>query len=492
MHGTRARVKPKAERQWSTADLELLEELACAEARESFWAFRNYMRPKLLDSWFQRKVAAELQKFYEDSVNGLKPSLVLVAPPQHGKTEQITDFVAWIAGKNPDLRSIFCSYSDNLGTRVNAALQRMILSPKYVRCFAHTQITDIAQSTTTRYQRNSKLIEYVDKLGSFRNTTIDGQINGQGLDLGLIDDPIKGRKEAQSKTIRDSTWDWLTNDFFSRFSENAGMLMIQTRWHVDDPVGRWLEHFPETKVLRFPAIAERDEEFRLKGEALFPAHKSLDFLGRRKKAMTNAAWQSVYQGNPIIVGGGLFPIDKFTVVPAIDRSKIRKSVRYWDKAGTQDGGAYTAGVLMHKLDDGRFLVEDVRHGQWGALTRETNIKNTTVTDAHICPNNYFVYVEQEPGSGGKESAENTVRMLSGYRVFADRVTGDKEYRAEGYAAQVQAGNVMLKAAEWNEGYIDEHEEFPSGKFKDQVDGASGAFNKLVGGSTYDTSMSWVE
>ena len=100
-----------------------------------------------------------------------------------------------------------------------------------------------------------------------------------------------------------------------------------------------------------------------------------------------------------------------------------------------------------------------------------------------------VWVEQEPGSGGKESAESTIRNLSGFKVEADRVTGDKESRAEPYAAQVQGGNVMVKRAEWARPFIGEHETFPNGQYKDQVDAAAGAFAKLAG--TSSPLSSWV-
>jgi len=101
--------------------------------------------------------------------------------------------------------------------------------------------------------------------GSFRNTTVNGQITGFSLDLGIIDDPMKGRAEATSLANRDKTWNWLTDDFFSRFSDRAGMVMIGTRWHVDDPIGRWLARFGDsTKMLRYPAIAEVDEPYRKK------------------------------------------------------------------------------------------------------------------------------------------------------------------------------------------------------------------------------------
>ena len=89
-----------------------------------------------------------------------------------------------------------------------------------------------------------------------------------------------------------------------------------------------------------------------------------------------------------------------------------------------------------------------------------------------------MWIEQEPGSGGKESAENTVRNLAGYNCQIERVTGEKVVRAEPLAAQASVRNVRLLAGPWNEEFIGEAEVFPVGRLKDQVDAAGGAFNKL--------------
>jgi predicted phage terminase large subunit-like protein len=477
------------EREWSTTDVELIWELACAEARTNFWAFRCLLNPLMKKGWFQWEVAGELQRFWQDYCAGKRPVLVLGAPPQHGKSVQITDFIAWVAGQNPDLKTIFTSFSGDLGIKTNLYLQRMMDTQAFHDVFEDTRLAD----STDRALRNSSLLEYVGHLGSFRNTTVEGQINGQGLDLGCIDDPIKGRIEAQSKTVRDSTWQWLTDDFFARFAEHAGMLMIMTRWHLDDTTGRWLERFPKTRILAYPAVAVEDERWRKKGEALFPEHKSLEFLNLRKNLMTSAGWESVYQQNPIIVGGGLFPVDKIKIVNVRpDIKLIRKSVRYWDKAGTEDGGAYTAGVLLHDLKDGGVCISDVRRGQWSALKRETIIKQTCQVDNKELDGKVETWIEQEPGSGGLESAERTILMLKGFNAKKDKVTGSKETRADPYAAQVEAGNVSIVAGDWNRAWLDEHEQFPTGKYKDQVDASGGAFAKGTLTAGYDKSMAWVD
>jgi predicted phage terminase large subunit-like protein len=180
-----------------------------------------------------------------------------------------------------------------------------------------------------------------------------------------------------------------------------------------------------------------------------------------------------FQQRPAPRAGGLFEWDKLQVVDAAP--KMRSIVRYWDKAGTDGAGAYTAGVKMGAGTDGLFYILDVVRGQWAAPQRERTIRATAELDGH----GVGIWIEQEPGSGGKESAESTIRSLAGYTIKAERPSGDKATRAEPLAVQVEAGNVRLLRGPWNQAFIDEVKTFPVGKYKDQVDASSGAFNKLA-------------
>ena len=110
---------------------------AQAEARESFLAFRKNLRygTTILWGWWVELVAVELQQFYQDFVAGRRPRLALMAPPQHGKSLTAVDLIAWISGKNPDIKTIFASYSAELGERTNLELQHIIQSERYKRIF---------------------------------------------------------------------------------------------------------------------------------------------------------------------------------------------------------------------------------------------------------------------------------------------------------------------------------------------------------------------
>lgn len=140
-------------------------------------------------------------------------------------------------------------------------------------------------------------------------------------------------------------------------------------------------------------------------------------------------------------------------------------------------GARTAGVLLGRAGS-LFVVGDAITGRWSALQRRQIMRQVTEADGHERPH-YRVWHEQEPGSGGKESAESTTADLAGYDVHSETVSGSKVERAQPFAAQWEAGNVVLLRGAWNHDYLDELCSFPLGALKDQVDASSGAFNKLA-------------
>ena len=141
--------------------------------------------------------------------------------PTHN-SRLVHDFIAWVAGQQPDWSTIFASYSDELGVTANLRVQRVMELPFYQGAFRNTRLAQMRSALEG--QRNTTVMEFSGRKGSFRATTVQGQITGHGLHLGVIDDPIKGRAEAQSKLIRDKTWSWLVDDFFSRFANHAGLI----------------------------------------------------------------------------------------------------------------------------------------------------------------------------------------------------------------------------------------------------------------------------
>jgi len=303
--------------------------------------------------WFQKEVAKALTQFYEDLQNQKSPWLIIEAPPQHGKSTQIVEFLAWLAGKRPDLKKIYTSYSERLGVRANRMMQRLMDSGKYQAIFPDTKLNSRNVVTVSnQYQRNMDLLEYVGQTGFFRNTTIRGAITGESLDLGIIDDAIKGREQAESETIRNKTWDWFTDDFLTRFSEEGALLAIGTRWHVDDPFGRIRERYPHVKVLSFKAIAETDEPNRKTGEALFPEHKSISYLEKLRSVLDITSWNSLFQQTPITKTGNWFSEPKR--ISWKDQKFV--SVQAWTDPAF-DGENWTATGIIGKTRDGKTVLK---------------------------------------------------------------------------------------------------------------------------------------
>lgn len=161
--------------------------------------------------------------------------------------------------------------------------------------------------------------------------------------------------------------------------------------------------------------------------------------------------------------------------------------RGWDLAATsehEDGDpAYTAGVLIGKRRNGRYVVANVTNVRLSAGDVRKHIKTTCVMDRQ----KYKRVVErlpQDPGQAGKDQAQSYIKFLAGFIVKAIPESGSKESRAEPFAAQWQAGNVDLVAGDWNEMYLTQLESFPESKFKDMVDASSSAFNEIESGMTY--------
>lgn len=390
--------------------------------------------------------------------------LMLFVPPRHGKSEMVTvRYPVWRLERNPSTRVIVGAYNQTLANKFSRKARKIALSAR------------------VSLSKERKAVEdwETEEGGGIRAVGVGGGITGQGGNLIIIDDPVKNREEAESLTFRDRAWDWYTNDLYTRLEPDAAMILIMTRWNDDDLAGRILasEDGPNWQTILLPAEAEEGDPLgRTPGDPLCPERFDKQALARIRLVL-GRDYHALYQQRPQPREGEMFKRAWFEIVAAFPSGA--RLVRYWDKAGTADAGAYTAGALL-AVKDGIWYVVDIVRGQWGAAERERMIRQTAELDSQ--KHGYVEYwVEQEPGSGGKESAEATIRNLAGFTVRPDRVSGDKALRAEPLAAQAEAGNVKIVRGVWNAAYLDEITGFPTGKYKDQVDATSGAFNKMSTG-----------
>jgi len=189
-------------------------------------------------------------------------------------------------------------------------------------------------------------------------------------------------------------------------------------------------------------------------------------------------------------GGLFFKRSQIGEMLLVIPSDIVKWVRAWDLAATseEEGGdpAYTAGVLMGKRENGKYVIADVINVRQSAGEVRTTIKHTGSFD-NAKYQNVKIRLPKDPGQAGKDQAQSYIMHLAGFNVCAIAESGSKESRAEPVAAQWQAGNIDIVIGDWNEMYFDQMESFPMSKFKDMVDATSAAFNELETGIDYEES-----
>jgi predicted phage terminase large subunit-like protein len=410
----------------------------------------------------------------EDVTEGRTTRLMIFAPPQHGKSELTSvRLPAFWLGRRPNEPVIITSYGAGLAHSKSRQARAIVESAEYRDVFPGI-----------RTSRESRAVDSWELASPYRGgllaAGVGGPVTGHGAMLGIIDDPVENWEQAQSKVYRDKAWDWYRGTFRTRIWEGGAIVLIMTRWHEDDLAGRLLSEGEDRwTVLRLPALSEGEADAlgRSPGEALSPRRFSREALLEIKRDVGPSVFEAEYQGSPTAPEGNMF---KRAWFPIVDASPYRaRRVRYWDKAGTEQGGDYTAGARFALgEEDGLWYVEDMVRGQWGPFERERIHRQTAELDAGQY-GAFPIWLEQEPGSSGKDSAAATIRNLAGFDVHAKTVTGDKTSRAAAFAAQCEAGNVRLVRGPWNQAYIDELCAFPNGKNDDQVDASSGAFHMLA-------------
>lgn len=498
-------------------------------ARRHLLAFTRYTKPDYTVNWHHKVLADALTLL----VDGITPApeaptpsnpygvvnpdapkrLIVCMPPRNGKSELVSRRLpAYALGRNPDLQIIATSYGADLASMINRDVQQIIDTPEYNRLFPKTTLNRSNVRTVAHgtYLRNNEIFEIVNRKGQYKSAGVNGPLTGMGALLGIVDDPIKNREEADSPTYREKIWRWFTSTFRTRFDQPyAAIIVVLTRWHEDDLAGRLLALEAESddaerwQLISLPALLDyipdpvedpkhyesyvRYDQRRELNSPLWPSKFPLTTL-RAIKRYNPEDYEALQQQRPTQPGGAMFPRAKFKIIAREDFIAFDTFtfVRAWDKGGTKDGGAYTAGVLMAYDPDARygvnFIIIDVQRIQYEEAEREKLIRQTAILDDDRYFADVMIFIEQEPGSGGKDSALNTIRnTLAGFDAEKEPASGSgsKETRWRPFSAQVKVDNVAIVAGEWAEAYLTELSRLPAGKFKDQADASALAFNRLA-------------
>jgi len=407
--------------------------------------------------------------------DGESKRLILELPPRHGKSEMVTiRYPVWRMLRDPGLRIAVGSYSQTLANRFS----------RRARKIATRAGVDIS---TERHAADEWETE---QGGVFRAVGVGGGITGQGADLIVVDDPVKNRKEAQSKAFRDGVWDWWTNDMYTRLEPGGSAIVIMTRWHSDDIIGRILasDDGPSWERVRLPALAEPGDPLgRSDGAALCPDRYTRDALLAIQRVL-GRDFQALYQQRPQPREGGMFKYADLMAegrIIAADAVPARgRRVRFWD-TGASLGGDYTVGMLVC-LAENTFYIEDVVRGQWESDERRKVQRATAERDYLRHGSGVKQWQWVEPGSGGKDQEVDFIKLMRGFPAATLRTRKDKESNADIAASQVQGGNVRIVRAKWTSALVDELVEVFGGQNDDQADALSGAV--LVLSNTLETSV----
>jgi hypothetical protein len=264
--------------------------------------FFKLIYPNHTINWHHGLLLDKLQKFAKGEIK----NRIFSMPPQHGKSELCSRMLpAYLLGLHPTRRIISASYNADNSAKFNRDVQRLIDSDNYRLAFPKTKLfaKSVKSSSAGTWLRNRDEFETVEYGGYYKNAGIGGGITGRSADFAIIDDPVKGAADAASAAVRNAIWNWYVQDLGTRLNNNSQQLIIMTRWHDDDLVGRILSN-PETAkdwdVVVLPAIKENNhnpDDPRQIGEALWESFQGIARLGTAR-ALGERAFQCLYQQNP--------------------------------------------------------------------------------------------------------------------------------------------------------------------------------------------------
>lgn len=450
-------------------------------ARRHLLPYVMRFNPDYQPGWVHADICQRLEKFSRDVAERKSPRLMISMPPRSGKSELASkNFPTWHLGHYPKHEIIQSTYSADLALDFSRKIREQIKSKLYHGVF------------NTRLDKNSQALErwMTTEGGAYAAVGVRGPITGRGAHIGIIDDPVKDRVEAESEVMRQQVKDWYSSTFYTRLAPGGGVLVIMTRWHEDDLSGWLVRLFEEAEaeaeangewpkdadrwdIVNYPAIAEEDEKFRKQGEALHPARYPLDALMRIKRALLPRDWAALYQQRPSVADGDFFKRSYFKHYAPNERPPISQLNIYaaWDQAlGKKNTNDFTVCVIVGISRTGDLYVLHVLRGRWTSL--------------EIIDKMFEVQKEWNPLLQGVEESmiemaiePVLIKTMQERKKFIPYIKlkhkgQDKVARAQSIRARSEQGRVWMpreQDANWVTLFLDELMKFPGGKNDDQVD-----------------------
>jgi predicted phage terminase large subunit-like protein len=420
-------------------------------AQRSLPGFINYRRAGYEPAAHHRLLLAKLEAVERGEIERL---MVCMPPGSAKSTYTSVEFPAWYLGRNPSRSIIAASHTQELAERFGRRVRNIVASSEFDGAFGFGLAAD--STSAGRWE--------VAKGGEYFAAGVGGAITGRRADLGLIDDPVKSREDADSERSRARAWDWYVNDFLTRLKPGARQVLVMTRWHEDDLGGRILERERDKwELVELPMEAlPGDPLGRAVGERLWSEWFTEDMVAAAK--LDVRSWNALYQQQPAADEGDYFKRDWFG-----EYDKPPQSMRVYgasDYAVTEGGGDYTEHGVFGIDPAGSIYVLDWWRGQTAA---DTWIER-------LCD----LIVRHEPmawfGESGpiRKSVEPFMQRRMNERGAYCRLewlpsVADKPTRARSIQALSSMGKVFFPRAAWRADVIGQLLRFPAGRHDDAVD-----------------------
>ncbi len=421
--------------------------------------------------------------------------------PTHNSELVSRRLPAWILGRNPDVGIMATSYAASLAQDMNIDVQRIIDSELYSEVFPGTFLYGRNSRNSKpgeNWSRNRNNFEPVGHKGYYKCAGVGGSITGKRFFYGIIDDPLRGRKDAESETIRNGIYNWYINDFFTRkLNTDARILITLTRWHEYDLAGRLLAmakadpRAEQWTVVKFPLIAEDPIEpydIRKIGDPLWVnRYGTSEEIESIKISAGTYVWSSLYQQRPTPPGGSIFNRGWWGDVTGSegrnqfynqDPQKIGKLCQHLILSADctlkdTDGTDFVVVQIWGKESGKFYLLDQSRKRQDIIGTMQTiqtlSAKWPRVTAKLI-----------EDTANGPAVIKLLKKEIPGLIPIPTRGES-KTSRAIAVTPLIESGNVWLphpKWAPWLHDFLEELASFPNGTHDDQVDCLSQSLNYL--------------
>lgn len=448
-------------------------------ARRRLIEFIKQFHPRYKAGWVHHDICKRLEKFAADVEAGLSPRLMLLMPPRHGKSQIASKlYPAWHLGHYPHHEFIGCSYNISLALDFSREIRDVIKSAAYEKLFPGTKLNPEFMSAESWRLASKTGVG----AGGYNAAGIGGGITGKGAHVLVIDDPVKNAEEAESVDIRQKIHDWYKSTAYTRLAPGGGVLVIQTWWHDDDLAGRIMKDMkddPEAdqfEIVKYPAIAEEDEEFRAEGEALHPERYDLEALLRIKRTLGLRYWSALYQQNPISTEGAYFTKENFRFRDQTPSEEHMAIYQAWDLAISDDqqkANNWTVGItigidwddMVHVLERVRIKTNDssvIENEMIDMYARYKSVAGFGVEDGQIW--------KTMRSSLKKRAVERRVYMNLDDKQNILQPVKDKVVRARPLQGRMQNNRVTFpKGASWVDEMITEFVKFPAGAQDDQID-----------------------